>query len=100
MLFLHAFQASLFTATLASNSNILLSVFTETDVDSKLATLNGVLLPTLETHAPVKHIKIRSRPCPYVTAEIKDLINARDRLFRRFKTTRDSNDWDIYKQAR
>ena len=93
------YDPSLFTATLASNSNILLSVFTETDVDSKLATLNSVLLPTLETHAPVKHIKIRSRPCPYVTAEIKDLMNARDQLLRRFKTTRESNDWDVYKQA-
>ncbi|CAB4026746.1 Hypothetical predicted protein [Paramuricea clavata] len=94
------YDPSLFSAALASNSSNLLSIFTKPDVDSKLATFNSVLLSTLEAHAPVKRIKIRSRPCPYVTTEIKDLMNTRDRILRRFKTTRDDNDWHIYKEAR
>ncbi|CAB3981754.1 Hypothetical predicted protein [Paramuricea clavata] len=94
------YDPSLFSAALASNSSNLLSIFTKPDVDSKLATFNIVLISTLEAHAPVKRIKIRSRPCPYVTTEIKDLMNARDRILRRFKTTRDDNDWHIYMEAR
>jgi exonuclease III len=90
------YDRSLFTTALASNSDSLLSTFTKPDVESKLATFNSVLLPTLEAHAPVKRIKIRSRPCPYVTTEIKDLMNARDRLLRHFKTTREDNDCMAY----
>lgn len=58
-----------------------------------------MLFFTLEGHAPVKILKIRSRPCPYVTTEIKDVMYSRDQLHRRFQLTRDNNDSRIYKKA-
>ena len=94
------YDPSLFTAALALNSVNLLSIFTKPDVESKLATFNNVLLSTIEAYAPVKSIKIRSRPCPYVNTQIKDLMKTRDQLLRRFKATQDSNDWREYKEAK
>jgi hypothetical protein len=58
----------LFTADLVSKHETLLqSIFTESDVNSKLSILNDALLSTLQTHAPVKTIRVRNRPCPYIT---------------------------------
>ena len=91
----------LFTADLVSKHETLLqSIFTENDVNSKLLILNDALLCTLQTHAPVKTIRVRNRPCPYITQNIKDLIAHRDQLHRQFKFSRDVGDWSTYKNAR
>jgi hypothetical protein len=49
------YNPMLFTADLVSKHEThLQSIFTESDVDSKLSILNDALLSTLQTHAPVK----------------------------------------------
>ena len=65
------YNSELFSIDLASKSNQILPIFAENDVNTKLAMFNGVCLCTLERHAPVMTIKVRNRPCPYVTQEIK-----------------------------
>jgi hypothetical protein len=91
----------LFTADLVSKHEALLqSIFAESDVNSKLSKLNDALLSTLQTHAPVKTIRVRNRPCPYITQNIKDLMAHRDQLHRQFKFSRDVGDWTTYKNAR
>lgn len=89
-----------FTFDLASHSDSLLSVFAALDVNSKLGIFNNAFRQVLETHAPVKRVKIRSRPCPFVTEEIKDLMKIRNRLHRRFLSTRNELDWEEYKTSR
>ena len=67
------YNPMLFTAGLVSKHETLLrSIFTESDVNSKLSILNDALLSTLQTHAPVKTIRVRNRPCPYITRNIKE----------------------------
>ena len=61
---------------------------------------DDVFLSTLEKHAPITSIKVRNRPCPYVTQEIKTLINGKGQLHRKFQLSRDINDWQAYKDAR
>ena len=91
----------LFTADLVSKRETLLqSIFTESDVNSKLSMLNDALLSTLQTHEPVKTIRVRNRPCPYIAENIKDLMAHRDQLHRQFKFSRDVGDWSTYKNAR
>ncbi|CAB4027160.1 Hypothetical predicted protein [Paramuricea clavata] len=70
------------------------------EVNSKLSILNDALLSTLQTHAPVKTIRVRNRPCPYIPQNIKDLMAHRDQLHRQFKFSRDVGDWTTYKNAR
>ena len=91
----------LFTADLVSkHENLLQSIFTESHVNSKFSILNDALLPTLQTHAPVKTIRIRNRPCPYITQNIKDLMAHRDQLHRQFKFSHDVGDWSTYKNVK
>ena len=48
----------------------------------------------------MKSIRIRSRPCPYITPEIKDQITFRDQLFRRYRQSRYADAWKAFKVAR
>ena len=94
------YNPMLFKTDLASENDTLLSIFTESVVNSKLKKFNDVLLSTLQSHAPVKTIRVRNRPCPYITQSIKDLMTYRDKLHRKFKLSRDHTDWISYRNAR
>ena len=94
------YNSELFSIDLASKSDQILPIFTENDVNTKLSMFNDVFLSTLERHAPVMTIKVRNRPCPYVTQEIKALTNERDQLHRKFQLSRHIKDWKAYKDAR
>ena len=75
------YNSTLFTADLVpTHETLLQSIFTESDKNSKLSISNDALLSTLQTHAPVKTIRVRNRPCPYITQNIKDLMAHRDQL--------------------
>ena len=82
-----------FTFDLASHSDSLLSVFAAPDVNSKVGIFNNAFRQVLDAHPPVKTVKIRSRPCPFVIEEIKGLMKIRNRLHRRFLLTRNEFDW-------
>ena len=62
----------MFTADLTSNSDYIISIFSEKDLNSKLSKFNNVFISTLEKHAPTRTTKVLNRLCPYVTPEIKD----------------------------
>ena len=94
------YDPDLFTADLATKSDQSPSIFSEEDKNRKLATFNDTFLSTLDAHAPVKSIRIRSRPCPYITPEIKDQMTLRDHLFRRYRQSRNADVWKAYKEAR
>ena len=75
------YNSALFTADLVSQYyTILHSIFTENEVNLKLSKFNDALLSTLQTHPPVKTIRVRNRPVPYITQSIKDLMAHRDQL--------------------
>ena len=65
-----------------------------------LDTFNQTIQSTLDSHAPIKTVKVRSRPWPFVTQDIKDLMKTRDQLHRRYLQTRDGLDWSNFKDAR
>ncbi len=54
----------LFAADLASKSERLLSVFSVNDINEKLKIFDEVLQTTLDSHAPIKTLKVSGRPCP------------------------------------
>ena len=94
------YSPTMFSGDLAANSTRLLSLFDTTDVNAQLNIFNDVLQSTLDSHAPVKTIRVRSRPCPFVTRDIKQLMDNRNSLHRRFLQTRDASDWEKYKVSR
>ena len=78
-----------FAADLADKSDCLLSIFDGDDVNAKLNILNYAIQYTLDIHAPIKTIKIRNRPCPFITQYLRNLMKERYRLHQRFLCTRD-----------
>ena len=88
-------SAELFTRDLANEAD-LLSIFQESDI------LNDVLHSVLNSHAAIKSIKMRIRPCPFANQEIKDLVKPRDLLLiEQFLWTRQkSRDRQNFKEAR
>ena len=89
-----------FVADLAGKADIFLSIFDGEDVNTKLEKLNNAVESSTNVYAPIKTIKIRSRPCPFITQDIKDLMKRRNQLHQRFLKTRDITDWNNYKKLR
>ena len=67
------------------------------DVDDKLNTFHLIFNDILDCHAPIKNIKIRSRPNPYVNEEIRSLMRTRDHWQKLARKTNDALAWSGYK---
>ena len=61
---------------------------------------NRLFTSTLDTQAPIKSIKVRGRPHPFIDSEIKRLMKARDRLLSVFRKSRHPIDWEHYIEYR
>ena len=93
------YDGARFTAHLALRSEELVSIFSDSNVNSKLDKFNNVLLTTLAAHAPIIIIKIKNCSCPFITTDIKNQMSHRDQLHCRYKRTRDIEDWRAFKNA-
>ena len=51
----------------------------------------------MNEHAPIKRIKIKSRPNPFLTPEIRQLMKTRDRWHTKAKNTKDKLHWNGFK---
>lgn len=69
-------------------------------VDNRLDAFNDLLLACLDDHAPVKTVKIRHKPNPFITEAIRDLMKARDNLHKRARRTGTRGDWEAFKGLR
>ena len=59
-----------------------------------------IFVEVLDKHAPLQCKKIRSKKVPWITSDIKKLINTRDKLKRKAILTNLENDWFDYKTSR
>ena len=60
----------------------------------------NLFLEVLHKHAPLQHKKIRSNKVPWMTSDIKKLMNTRDNFKRKAILTNNENDWLIFKTTR
>ncbi|CAB3986538.1 Hypothetical predicted protein [Paramuricea clavata] len=67
--------------------SVVLDVFD--DVEDKLNAFNILFNDLLDEHAPLKTIKIRGRPNPCVTNEIRELMKTRDSWKKKAKKSKD-----------
>ncbi len=51
-------------------------------------------------HAPIIEKRIRGKSCPWLSRDIKKLMNDRDQLLRKARKTNSQADWISYKQMR
>ena len=72
-------------------------IFMVDDVNTKLDCFNWHFLQVLNRQAPVKSMKIRNRPCPFMNQEIKNQMNSRDRLHKLARRTGMLVDWKKFR---
>ena len=57
---------------------------------------NDLLLTCLDKHATVKSVKLRHKPNPFITDEIRELMSSRDRMHKLACKTGSDNDWKAF----
>ena len=70
------------------------------DPDDQVHAFNCLFQYVLNNHATIKQIKIHSRPNPFVSTEIKGLMNTRDMWHKRAMKTTDKLHWNAYRHFR
>ena len=65
----------------------LVNIFDE--IDGQVDVFKELFLDTQSEHAPIKRIKIKSRPNPFITPEIKQLIKTCDSWQKKARKTND-----------
>lgn len=58
---------------------------------------NFLFLNVLNDHAPIKRVKMKSRPNPFITPEIPQLMRTRDNWHKRTIKTKDCLHWNTYR---
>ena len=59
-----------------------------------------IFLDVLDKHAPLQHKKIRSKKAPWITNDIRNLMNTRDKFKRKAILTNNENDWLNFRLTR
>ena len=60
----------------------------------------NLFLEVLDKHVPLQHKKIRSNKVPWMTSDIKKLMNTRDNFKRKAILTNNENDWLIFRTTK
>ena len=89
-----------FKSDLYREHNTLDLILQPTDVNDKVSVFDKLLKSTLKKHAPLVTVKIKNRPCSFVTNEIKNVMRCRNHLHQIFLNTRRQADWIAFVTAR
>ena len=73
-------------------------ISTMDDANVMLDHFNEKFLHVMDTHAPVKTVKIKHRSCPFINTEIRDLMQYRNNLLKIARSTKSTTDWEIYRK--
>ena len=69
------------------------------DPDDKLEVFNLLFVDILDKHAPMRTIRVKKKPYPWITKAIRNEMDRRDRLFRFYRHKPSDAAWDIYVQG-
>lgn len=75
-------------------------VYRNQNITEKVNTFTNHITQLINRHIPIKKIRVTRRAAPWITNDIKQGMNARDAAYRRFKTSKDQEHWEIYRQLR
>ena len=67
------------------------------DISDQVDVYGTLFLDVLNDHAPIKKIKIKAKPNPFVTPEIKELMKTCDNWDKSAMKTNDKLHWNAYK---
>ena len=70
------------------------------DVDDKLHAIDLLFNEILDHHAPITSIKVRGKPNPCITEEIRELMKSRNVWRKTAHRTNDPHAWSTYKNLK
>jgi hypothetical protein len=70
------------------------------DINDSLNAFDLLFNEILDQHAPIRKVKVRTRPNPFVTEEIRGLIKTRDRWRKLARKTVDPSAWSAYRNCK
>ncbi|XP_045452179.1 uncharacterized protein LOC123661236 [Melitaea cinxia] len=76
------------------------TVFNASGVDEKISNFNSLLIKLFDIHAPIRPVRIKHLPAPWLTDEIKALQEQRNRAKARYKSDPNSQNLERYKKVR
>ena len=71
-----------------------------TSPDDKLIFFNEVVTNILNHHAPIKQIRVRKDPVPWITSDIRDQMDKRNHLLKSYRRTKTTELWTEYRLLR
>ncbi|KAI5747281.1 hypothetical protein M8J77_013016 [Diaphorina citri] len=75
-------------------------IYSLENIDDKLSCFNDLVLTLFNKHAPFRTFKASRPPAPWMTTDIKRLLNRRDRARRRFARTGSAQHFEAFRYAR
>ena len=82
------------------SSEVFEPLFQINNVNKAWLFLCNILTNCFDKHAPVITKRVKGTFAPWLSSEIKKLMNNRDKMLRKFRKTNDNNHWDEYKRLR
>ena len=75
-------------------------IFTCDDIDQKVDLFNSIIAELYNVHAPLRKIRVKHLPAPWLTQDIKEIMIKRDRVKMKYKKHRSVELLDRYKALR
>ena len=75
-------------------------LYSENNGNTCWSYLKNVLTTKIDCHAPKIQKQIKGKPCPWLTIELKSLMNTRDKARRKARKSKKGFDWSNYKRLR
>jgi hypothetical protein len=68
--------------------------------DDKVDMFNSLFLDVLDMHAPLKTVRVKKNPAPWISKSIRDEMDRRNALYRLFKRNKSTVSWEAFKVQR
>lgn len=69
-------------------------------VDEKIEFLRVSIINIFDRHAPLRPVKLKHKPSPWLNDTIRKAMKRRNQAFRKYKQGRNEETWEIYKKFR
>ena len=70
------------------------------DVNDKLMAFESLFSDILDLHAPLKSVRIKKNPAPWISRSIRDDMDKKNKLLKRFCLHRTPENWESYRAQR
>lgn len=72
------------------------TINTKESIDEKLDTFNELFTDVLNRHAPIKTFKLKHKPSPFMTPELKQSIEMRNKAHKKARQSNSVEDWESF----